>query len=131
MQNSIYVPLMYAHLATIIPCIFIGAFIFLAKKGNVLHKVLGRVYMILMLVTGLITLFMPAHVGPQFLGHFGWIHLFSLLTLHSVPKAYFAIRRGDVKTHKGSMIGLYVGGILIAGSFTFVPGRFMHQFFFG
>ena len=131
MQKSIYISLMYVHLATIIPCVFIGAFIFLTKKGNPVHKTLGKIYMALMLFTGIVTLFMPAHVGPQFLGHFGWIHLFSLLTINSVPKAYFAIRRGDLKAHKGHMFGLYLGGILIAGSFTFVPGRFMHQLFFG
>jgi len=29
------------------------------------------------------------------------------------------------------MIGLYVGALLIAGAFTFLPGRLMHQIFFG
>jgi uncharacterized membrane protein len=29
------------------------------------------------------------------------------------------------------MIGLYLGGILLAGGLTFLPGRVMHQVFFG
>ena len=29
------------------------------------------------------------------------------------------------------MIGLYFGGILIAGGLTFLPGRLMYRLFFG
>jgi len=121
---------MYFHLATVLPCVVMGAVLFSIRKGTPFHKGMEKVYMILMLITGIITLFMPAQVGPQFLNHFGYIHAFSFLTLYSVPKAYFAARRGDVKSHKFSMIGLYVGGIVIAGSFTLVPGRFLHEVLF-
>ena len=125
-----YTTLMYVHLITVVPCIAMGAALFIMKKGTPIHRTMGKVYMILMMLTGLITLCMPAQVGPQLFNHFGWIHSFSLLTLYSAPKAYLAIRRGDVKSHRNSMIGLYVGGILIAGSFTLVPGRYLHELFF-
>lgn len=101
------------------------------KKGTSIHKSLGKVYMVLMFVTALITLFMPAHVGPQFLNHFGWIHLFSFLTLYSVPTAITAVKKGEIKKHKIKMILLYLGAIIIAGGFTFAPGRYLHQLFFG
>jgi uncharacterized membrane protein len=126
-----YHSLMFAHLGTVIPSFFIGTFLLLIKKGTAIHKSLGRVYMILMLVTALITLFMPAQVGPQLFSHFGYLHCFSVLTIYSVPKAYFAIKRGDVKGHKRSMISLYFGALIIAGGFTFVPGRYMYNLFFG
>jgi uncharacterized membrane protein len=126
-----YNSLMYFHLVTVVPCMVMGAALFLMKKGTKIHKTIGKVYMILMMITGIITLFMPAKVGPQLFSHFGWIHSFSVLTLYSAPRAYFAIRAGNVKAHQYSMIGLYVGGILIAGSFTLVPGRFLHDLFFG
>jgi uncharacterized membrane protein len=74
---------------------------------------------------------MRAEVGPRLFGHFGFIHLFSVLTLFSVPQAYFAIKRGDIRTHQTSMMSLYVGAILIAGAFTFMPGRYLHSLFFG
>ena len=126
-----YTHLAYLHLATVIPAFAIGAFQLFRRKGTPTHKLLGKIYMVLMLATGLITLAMPAEVGPRFLEHFGFIHAFSFLTLYSVPTAYFAIRRGDVKTHRANMIGLYVGGILIAGSFAFSPGRMLHEWLFG
>jgi uncharacterized membrane protein len=31
-----------------------------------------------------------------------------------------------VKSHRNNMIGLYVGGLIIAGSFAFMPGRLLH-----
>ncbi len=125
-----YETLMYLHLATVVPCFFIGTVLLLIKKGTSIHKNFGRIYMVLMLFTAFVTLFMPAAVGPQFLGHFGWIHLFSFLTMYTVPTAYTAIKKGNVRAHKRKMILLYFGAIIIAGGFTFVPGRFMHELFF-
>jgi uncharacterized membrane protein len=107
-----------------------GSALFLMKKGTTLHKAMGKVYLVLMVLTGITTLFMQAQVGPRLFDHFGWIHSFSVLTLYSAPRAYFAIRKGQVKAHQYSMIGLYVGGIVIAGTLTFLPGRFLHEVFF-
>ncbi len=125
-----YTQLMYVHLATILPSFAIGTFMLLSHKGTPLHKSIGKVYLVLMLTTGLITLAMPAEVGPRIFNHVGFIHAFSLLTLYSVPSAYFAARRGDIKTHRGNMIGLYIGGLLIAGSFALMPGRTLHGWLF-
>ncbi|WP_298765204.1 DUF2306 domain-containing protein [uncultured Polaribacter sp.] len=122
--------LMFAHLITVLPCVLIGALLLLIKKGTKLHKNMGKLYMILMLITAFITLFMKAQVGPKFLNHFGWIHLFSVLTFYSIPTAFFAARKGDIKTHKRKMILLYFGAIVIAGAFTFYPGRYLHSLFF-
>jgi uncharacterized membrane protein len=86
--------------------------------------------MALMLFTAAVTLLMPAYVGPRWLGHFGFIHLFSLLTLSSVASGWWAARQHNVKAHRASMIGLYLGGIVIAGSFAFMPGRLLHRWLF-
>lgn len=123
--------LMNAHLLTVVPCFLIGTLLLIIKKGTRVHRGFGRVYMVLMLITATITLFMPADVGPQFLNHFGWIHSFSFLTIWTVPTAYMAIKKGNVKVHKRKMILLYFGAIIIAGGFTFVPGRYLHEVFFG
>ena len=125
-----YLQLAYCHLATVVPAFFIGTFLLLNRKGTPLHKSLGRLYLTLMFVTGLITLFMPARVGQQVVGHFGFIHSFSVLTLCTVPAAYLAARAGNVRAHRNNMIGLYFGGILIAGSFALAPGRLLHAWLF-
>ena len=125
-----YHQLAYMHLATILPAFLIGTFLFFVHKGTPMHKLWGRLYMILILLTGAITLFMPAKVGPSLFGHFGFIHLFSISVFYSVPAANFAIRKGRIRLHRSIMIGLYVGGLLIAGSFAFMPGRMLHGFLF-
>lgn len=125
-----YNQIAYLHIAIILPAFVFGTILMFMRKGLPLHKMLGSNYLALMLATGIITLFMSAKVGPTFLGHFGFIHLISLYTLYIVPSAYIAARRGNIKTHKMHMIGLYVGGILIAGIFTFVPGRMLHGLLF-
>ncbi len=119
--------LTYLHLSSVIPAFFIGTYLMIRRKGSSQHRLLGRIYMLLLLFTAVVTLFMQALVGPKWLGHFGFIHLFSVLTLYAVPTAYWAARRHQVQRHRYSMIGTYVGAILIAGAFAFMPGRYLHQ----
>lgn len=126
-----YTQLAYLHLATVVPAFAIGAFQLLRRKGTPSHKILGKIYMLLMLATAFITLAMPAEVGPRFLNHFGFIHIFSLMALFGVPIAYVAARHGNIRAHRGAMLGLYIGGILIAGAFAFTPGRMLHTWLFG
>lgn len=125
-----YELLAYVHLTTIVPAFLISTWLLLRRKGTALHRLLGKIYMTLMVVTAITTLFMPAQVGPAWLGHFGFIHLLSFLALFSVGTAYFAARRGNVRLHRNSTIGLYVGGMLIAGSFALMPGRMLHDWLF-
>jgi len=128
--NNGYEFLSFVHLSTIGPAFIIATYMVLIKKGTAQHKFLGRIYMVLMLFTAMVTLFMSAQVGPTLFDHFGFIHLLSVLVLYSVPSAYFAIKAGDVKKHKLNMIGLYIGGMVVAGGFTLVPGRFLGDLIF-
>ena len=125
-----YLTLSYIHLASVVPCFLIGAWLLARRKGTTVHKRLGRVYVVLILFTAVVTLPMPAEVGPRLLDHFGYIHLFSVLVLVSVPAAIYSIRRGNVVAHRRNMVGVYVGGILIAGSFAFMPGRLLYGWLF-
>jgi uncharacterized membrane protein len=125
-----YLHLAYIHLATVLLAFTLGTLLLFQKKGTVLHRFIGKYFMVLMLLTAIVALFMPAQVGPKFLGHFGFIHLFCLLVLYSVPSAYFAVRKGNIVKHKAHLIGVYVGGILIAGAFAFMPGRLLHNWLF-
>jgi uncharacterized membrane protein len=123
--------IVFLHLFVILPCVILGAYLIFAKKGTNIHRQAGKVYMILMAFTGALTLFIPAQVGHRVLNHFGLLHLLSLLTLWSVPKAWYAIKRGDVKAHKSAMIRLYIGGIIIAGGFAILAeGRYLNYLLF-
>ena len=92
-----YKYLMYAHLITVVPCFFYGRAARIRKKGIAFDKLLVKIFISLMMITAIITLFIPAEVGPQFFNYFGYIHLFSFLTLCSVPTAIIAIKKGQVE----------------------------------
>lgn len=125
-----YQQLAYLHLATVLPAFVLGTVLLLWHKGTPRHRLLGKIYLLLMVFTAVVTLFMPAVVGPKWLGHFGFIHLFSVLTLTAAPRAYLAARRHQIRRHRNAMIALYVGALLIAGGFAFAPGRMLHQWLF-
>lgn len=119
------------HLATVIPAFALGTYlIIVSRKGAPIHRTLGYVYLTLMSITAVAALFIH-EVNPS--GPFGFslIHLFVPLTVFSVYGAISGARTHNIKRHRGAMIGLYVGGLLIAGGLTFLPGRVMYRIFFG
>jgi uncharacterized membrane protein len=126
-----YHQLAYLHLATVLPAFVLGTIQLARPKGTRPHALMGRVYTVLLVVTAAVSLFMPARVGPQFFGHFGFIHILSVLTLVAAPAAVIAARHGWMRTHRSAMIAQYVGAILIAGGFAFMPGRMLHGWLFG
>src|SRR6202035_1576684 len=116
------------HLVTVIPAFVIGTWlIFFSTKGARWHRALGAVYLTLMTVTAVATFFIRS-IDP---GHLSFIHLFIPLTLFGVGAALWNVRRGNIKGHRSAMLGLYVGGLLIAGGLTLLPGRLLHNVFFG
>ncbi|PJE77905.1 hypothetical protein CI610_03164 [invertebrate metagenome] len=126
-----YLEVVYIHLGAVVPAFMIGTYLLLTRKGTPKHKILGKVFMLLMLLTAISSLFLPAHVGPALLNHFGFIHLLSIVTTYTVPVAYMAAKKGDIQRHKIAMISLYIGGILLAGSFAFMPGRLLNTWLLG
>lgn len=124
-------PIMTAHLFTVLPAALLGTYLMFRPKGTAIHRLLGKIYMVLMLVTAIFSLFIPAAVGPQVLGHLGFIHILSFVVLISVPRAYVAARNHNLLQHKAAMAGVYYGGIIIAGGFTLAPGRYLNQLLLG
>jgi uncharacterized membrane protein len=59
------------------------------------------------------------------------IHLLSIFTLVMLPYGVLMARRHVLIGHKLTMLGLFAGALVIAGIFTFAPGRIMHQVLFG
>lgn len=89
-----------------------------------LHRRIGYTWVLLMLVTALTALFIRDFQLPNLAG-FTWIHLFIPVTLGALFIAFCRLRQGDIRGHRRSMQGLYLGGCLVAGAFTLLPGRFL------
>jgi uncharacterized membrane protein len=120
------------HVATVLPAVVLGTWqIFLSRKGAPLHRAIGYIYLALMSITATTTLFI--HILMPTSPFFGLspLHLLIPLTLFGVYGALHGAWTHNIPEHRFAMIALYVGAILIAGSFTLLPGRIMHTVVFG
>eukprot|EP01034_Spumella_vulgaris_P019186 gene19186-24520_t len=80
---------------------------------------MGRIWAVMMVTTAFSSFFMKSF-APM-LGQFGPIHILSVWTLYSLPRAIWYIRQGNVEGHLKTMRGLYFG-LCLAGVMTFIPG---------
>ncbi len=116
-------PALLIHIGTVLPALPLGAYVLLSRKGGGLHRVLGRIWAGLMVTTA-ISSFWLGERGLSF------IHIFSVMTLVSVPLAIYWIRRGDVERHRRTMTNVYIG-LVVAGVFSFAPGRLLETWLLG
>jgi uncharacterized membrane protein len=124
-------PAVQLHVLTVVPAFFIGTWlIFLSRKGAPLHRALGYLYLTLMTITAIAAIFVHELKGVPMLFGFGPIHIFVPVTLAGVAGALYGARTHNILIHRGSMLAVYIGGLLIAGGFAFAPGRIMHALIF-
>lgn len=115
------------HIGTVIPAVPLGAWLMLTRKGTARHKQLGKLWVALMVITAVASLFLR-QINP---GGFSPIHLFVPLTLNAAWKTIATARRGDIAAHKKTLVGFYLGAMIIPGLFAFMPGRLMGTWLFG
>lgn len=115
----------YIHLATVIPAVPLGAWVLWSKKGTPAHKMAGRVWALMMVITAIDSFWLRGLTGG-----IGPIHIFSVITLWSIPKGIWLARKGDNIGHLACMRGVYIG-LIIAGAFAMMPGRFLFTTIFG
>ncbi len=114
------------HVAAVLPTIPLGGWLLLAKKGTPLHKQLGKVWLVLMLITATSAIFIQSSGG------FSPIHLFVPMTFHAAWKVMATARRGDIQAHKRHLVFTYLTALMIPGIFAFaLPGRLMNVMLLG
>jgi uncharacterized membrane protein len=99
-----------------------------AAKGTLPHRTIGWAWVVLMFIVAFSSLFIHE---IRMWGPWSPIHLLSIYVLITLPLAVLAARRHIVERHRKHMLGLFVGALVIAGAFTFWPGRIMHAVVFG
>ena len=120
-------PSVQLHVAAALLAMLVGVVIFLLPKGTGFHRALGWTWVCSMIVVAATSIVMIVDLKTGV----NALHIFTAVTVVSLWAGLAGIRRGDVRQHAGSMIGLYVGGLGIAGLFAFIPGRTMWQVVFG
>jgi uncharacterized membrane protein len=95
-----------------------GALVSRRLKGDRLHRFAGWTWVALILAVAISSLWIPKFMTLS------WIHVFTLVTLVFLPLGVYRARTHDVRRHRATMVGLFAG-LVIAGLFTLVPGRFL------
>lgn len=116
------------HVFAAIAAFGLGAWVLFSRKGTARHKLFGKVWVALMVIVALTSLFIWQ---IRMMGLFSPIHILSVLTFTGLYGAIQAARRGDIAKHRSGMQQLYLGALIIAGFFTFMPGRIMSRVLFG
>ena len=118
-------PVIQAHAFAAMGAFVLGVVQLAAPKGTLPHRTIGYIWVALMVII-CVTSFRIQEL--RIWGPWSPIHLLAIFTLCVLPFAILHARRHRVAQHRNAM---FAGALLIAGLFTFVPGRIMHAVVFG
>ena len=117
----------WLHLIPVTVALALTPVILLRRRGDRLHRQLGRVWAAAMAVAAASS-FAVRTINP---GRFSLIHLLSIYVLIQLPFLIRAARRRDIVRHRKIVRGMVTGALLIAGFFTFPFHRLLGQWLLG
>ena len=121
-------PMIQVHAFAAMGAFALGLVQLAAPKGTLPHRTMGYIWAALMVVIAATSFWIH---DLRVWGPWSPIHLLSIFTLATLPFAILHARRHRVIQHRNAMIAMFAGALLIAGLFTFFPGRIMHAVAFG
>ena len=116
------------HAYAAIAAFVLGVVQLAGVKGTTRHRALGYAWVGLMLIVAVSSFWIHE---LRLLGPWSPIHLISIYVLIMVPVAIYYARNHNIRGHSRTVIGMFLGGLVIAGLFTLLPGRVMHAVAFG
>lgn len=117
----------WAHLSTVCIALALAPIQMLRRKGDRLHRLIGRVWAVLLFVTALISF----DIRGLNDGRLGPIHVLSAVMLVSVPAMVWAARTGRIQLHQRFARSITIGALVVAGFFTLLPSRDLGSWLFG
>jgi uncharacterized membrane protein len=120
--------LIQIHAFAALTAFALGLFQLAAPKGTTRHRITGWMWVLLMATV--VTTSFGIHEIRMW-GPWSWIHGLSVFTAIMLPVGVMHARRHRVRRHRSTMIGIFVGALVVAGIFTLLPGRIMHDVLVG
>ena len=120
-------PAIQIHAFAAMSAFVLGLVQLTAPKGTLPHRTLGGIWVAIMFVVAISSFFIHQ---LRVWGPWSPIHLLSIFTLVMLPLGVWRAHHHQVQRHRWIMISLFLGALVIAGLFTFVPGRIMHAVMF-
>ena len=122
------VPAIPVHAFAAMAAFALGVVQLAAPKGTLPHRTLGWIWVALMAIVAVSSFWIHQ---LRLIGPWSPIHLLSIFTPIMLVLGVWYARRHNVRGHRITMISIFAGALVIAGLFTFVPGRIMHAVVFG
>jgi uncharacterized membrane protein len=120
-------PAIITHLLFAMLAFGLGGLQLVCTKGTRTHKMLGYIWVSAMVVI-CVTSFSIKEVMPTgMFGGYSPIHLLSIFVLVQLARGIYFAKIKDIKRHRQCMLYTYIGGLVIAGIFTFMPGRLLFK----
>jgi len=112
----------WVHFVAAVLAITLGLTNLVSEKGTPQHRMVGWFWLMIMsFVT--VPSFWVREINDV---DFSWLHLLTIWTIISMVIAIITIKQGNVRTHAVFMAGTMVG-VVIAGIFSTMPGRFINS----
>lgn len=121
-QHNIWLAI---HLTSVVPAIPVGAYVLFCRKGDLLHRILGRIWGAMMMAAALSSFGLHGHTGG-----FSWIHILSIMVVVMIPRGVVQAMHHNMRAHRRTMMLTYLG-LVGAGLFTLLPGRLLGSWLFG
>jgi uncharacterized membrane protein len=112
-------PAIAVHAVAAIAALGIGATLLAMRKGSGRHRFLGRLWAVAMLAVAISAFF----IGSGF----SWLHALAVTALAGLIGAIYYARSGKLRAHRRTVVGLYVGGLVIPGLFALLPQRILGE----
>jgi uncharacterized membrane protein len=121
-------PAIQLHAFAAMAAFALGAVQLAAPKGTLPHRTVGWIWVALMVIVSATSFWIHE---LRLWGPWSPIHLLAIFTLAMLPLAVLHAHRHRVVRHRNAMIAIFTGALVVAGLFTFMPGRIMHAVLFG
>jgi uncharacterized membrane protein len=127
-------PVIAIHLSAAIAATAIGPVALWARLGRAqhprLHRTFGYAWVTLMVVTAFSAIFIRSTTIININGYTP-IHILIPVVFGLLVLAFWFLARGNINGHRKTMLRLYIGGCIVAGSFTLLPNRYLGNLIWG
>jgi uncharacterized membrane protein len=127
-------PVIAVHLSAVATATLLGPVALWARRTREprprLHRAFGYAWVTLMLAAAMSALFIRDFRLPNIQGYTP-IHLLIPVVVGLLVLAFWFLAQGNIRGHRLTMQGLYIGACLVAGSFTLLPSRYLGKLLWG
>ena len=120
-------PAVIIHLLFALTAFALGGIQLATTKGTRTHRMRGYIWVAAMVVISLTSFWIKDIMPNGMFGGYSPIHILSLFVLVQLARGIYFAKTGNIKMHRRCMLFTYISGLLLAGVFTFMPGRLLFK----